>query len=361
MHDLHIDPDITVARTLPSAAYHDPAVFTALRDRLFARSWQVIGDGDLVRTPQQVHPFSFMDGFIDEPLVLTRDADDRLHCMSNVCTHRGTIVIPEPCKSAHIRCPYHGRRFGLDGRFQSMPEFEQAKNFPTEADNLPNVPFEQWGRWLFCSLDPAFTFDEVLGDMHKRIGWMPLEQFVPDPARSRDYLVRANWILYVENYLEGFHVPFVHAGLNTVIDYGAYETELHRFSNLQLGIARSGVEVLDLPRASPDFGKRVAAYYCWLLPNMMFNFYPWGLSMNIVRPLGIALTKVSFVTYVWKPELLDRGAGAGLDRVEREDEAIVESVQRGMQSRLYDRGRYSPTREQGVHQFHRLLCEFMTE
>jgi choline monooxygenase len=149
--------------------------------------------------------------------------------------------------------------------------------------------------------------------------------------------------------------------LNAVIDYGAYETELHRYGNLQLGIGRGGTEAFDLPRESPDFGKRVAAYYFWLLPNLMFNFYPWGLSINIVRPLGIALTKVSFITYVWKPDLLDRGAGAGLDRVEREDEAVVESVQRGMQSRLYDRGRYSPTREQGVHQFHRLLCEFAAD
>ena len=94
---------------------------------------------------------------------------------------------------------------------------------------------------------------------------------------------------------------------------------------------------------------------------MMFNFYPWGLSINIVRPLQVNLTKVSFITYVWRPERLDRGAGAMLDRVEREDEAVVECVQRGMQSRLYERGRYSPTREQGVHQFHRLLAEFLND
>jgi choline monooxygenase len=294
-------------------------------------------------------------------LIVTRDADDRVHCLSNVCTHRGTIVAPEPCKAALLRCPYHGRRFGLDGRFQHMPEFEQAKDFPTQADNLPRLPLEQWGRWLFCALDSAFTFDDLMRDMRERIGWMPLEQFVHDPVRSRDYLVRANWILYVENYLEGFHVPFVHAGLNAVFDYGAYETELHRYGNLQLGIGRGGTESFDLPRSSPDFGKRVAAYYFWLLPNLMFNFYPWGLSINIVRPLGISLTKVSFITYVWKPDLLERGAGAGLDRVEREDEAVVESVQRGMQSRLYHRGRYSPTREQGVHQFHRLLCKFAAD
>lgn len=356
-----IDPDITVARTLPARFYSDPAVFASLRERLFARSWQLAADLEAVRVPQQIHPFAFMEQFIDEPLALTRDSEDQLHCLSNVCTHRGTIVVPEPCKSAHLRCPYHGRRFGLDGCFQHMPEFEKAKNFPTEADNLPRVPFAQWGKWIFASLDPAFAFDELIGDMQQRIGWMPLNEFVHDPSRDREYLVRANWALYVENYLEGFHIPFVHSGLNAVIDYGAYTTELHRYGNLQLGVAKGGEDVFDLPRSSPDHGKNIAAYYFWLTPNMMFNFYPWGLSVNIVRPLQIALTKVSFITYVWEAEKLDRGAGAGLDRVEREDEAVVESVQRGMQSRLYERGRYSPSREQGVHQFHRLLAQFAAE
>jgi choline monooxygenase len=87
------------------------------------------------------------------------------------------------------------------------------------------------------------------------------------------------------------------------------------------------------------------------------NFYPWGLSINVVRPLAVDSTRISFLTYVWKPELLERGAGSGLDQVEREDEAVVEAVQRGVRSRSYDRGRYSPAREQGVHHFHRLLAE----
>jgi choline monooxygenase len=79
------------------------------------------------------------------------------------------------------------------------------------------------------------------------------------------------------------------------------------------------------------------------------------MSVNVVRPLSLDRTRVSFLAYVWDSTRLDRGAGAGLDRVEREDEAVVESVQRGVRSRLYHRGRYSPKREQGVHHFHRLL------
>jgi choline monooxygenase len=95
----------------------------------------------------------------------------------------------------------------------------------------------------------------------------------------------------------------------------------------------------------------------WLFPNTMLTFYPWGLSANVVVPLAPDRTRVSYQTWVWDRSRLNSGAGAGLDRVEREDEAIVEEVQKGIRSRLYQRGRYSPRWETGVHQFHTLLQE----
>ncbi len=151
----------------------------------------------------------------------------------------------------------------------------------------------------------------------------------------------------------------MHAGLADALDYSAYRTDLFAWSSLQVGIARDGDDVFELPPGSPDRDQRVAAYYFWLFPNLMLNVYPWGISVNIVSPLDVDQTRVTFLSYVWDASRLDRGAGAGLDRVEREDEAVVESVQKGVRSRLYDRGRYSPSREQGVHHFHRLLARAM--
>ncbi|MBX3376932.1 MAG: aromatic ring-hydroxylating dioxygenase subunit alpha [Phycisphaeraceae bacterium] len=352
--DIH--PDIREASTLPAWAYADPGVYAAARERIFARSWQFIGDTDSIKVPGQVHPVTFLPGCIDEPLLLTRDHADTPHCLSNVCTHRGTLLCNGPGHEKNLVCRYHGRRFDLDGTFRYMPEFEQAKGFPSPADNLPRIQFHTWGKFIFAALDPAFPIADLLDPMAARLAWLPLHEFTFDASRSRDYLVHANWALYCDNYLEGFHIPFVHAGLNAAIDYGSYTTELYARSNLQLGIAKDGEEAFDFPPESPDRGRRIAAYYYWLFPNLMFNFYPWGLSINIVQPLAVDRTRVSFLSYVWRPEKLDRGAGAGLDRVEREDEAVVEAVQRGVRSRLYERGRYSPTREQGVHHFHRLLA-----
>ena len=198
-----------------------------------------------------------------------------------------------------------------------------------------------------------------IGDMRSRLAWLPLAGFAPDPSRSRDYEFDAHWALYVENYLEGLHIPFVHPGLTRTLDLEGYRYELYRYATLQLATAGSDEPAFDLPVESPEHGQRIAAYYFWVFPNLMLNFYPWGLSLNVVVPLGPARTRVLFRSFVRDPSLLGGGAGGDLARVELEDEAVVQTVQRGLRSRLYVRGRYAPTREQGVHHFHRLLCEFM--
>jgi choline monooxygenase len=291
-----------------------------------------------------------------------------LRLLSNVCTHRGNILVSEPCQTNHLRCRYHGRVFGLDGKMQSMPEFKEVQDFPTAADDLKSLPLFQWGKWLFTNLDqsnparPApdnVSADPFFADMIKRLDWLPLQDYVFQPALSRDFTVRAHWALYCENYLEGFHIPFVHPALNGIIDFGNYTTELFRYSNLQLGLAKDGEDCFDLPPSSPDCGKNVAAYYFFVFPNLMFNFYPWGLSVNIVKPIGLAETKISFLTYIADRSKYNKGAGSGLEEVEAEDEEVVEAVQKGIRSRFYRHGRYSVTREQGTHHFHRIMAEWL--
>ena len=279
--------------------------------------------------------------------------------MSNVCTHRGNILCTEPAVLSGVRCRYHGRRFTLEGKMIAMPEFEGVHDFPTPRDDLKQVALGRLGPLMFAGLDPAFPFDSWIAPVRERLAFLPFDRLAFDPASSRAYDVQASWALYCDNYLEGFHIPYVHSSLATTLDYGEYAVELERFSVVQLGIARPGEPAFALPRAHPDHGRAVAAYYYWLFPTTMFNVYPWGVSVNMVTPLAVDRTRVSFLPFVWDATKRDSGAGAGLDRVEREDEAIVESVQRGVRSRLYDRGRYSPAREGGVHHFHRLLAEFL--
>jgi choline monooxygenase len=353
---LDVHPDLAQASTLPSRFYTDPAVHSEVVERIFARSWQFVGDTDPLRAPGSVVPKMLLEGSLNEPIVATRDMQDRLHVLSNVCTHRGYLVAEAPGNERFLRCRYHGRRFGLDGGFQSMPEFEGVCGFPSSADDLPKVPHGFWDKLLFAGVQPACSFDDWIGPVRERLGWLPVHEFTHRPERSREYLVQANWALYVDNYLEGFHIPFIHAGLNEVLDYENYRTETFAWGNLQLAEAKGAEDVFDLPVSSPDYGKRISAYYYWLFPNTMLNFYPWGLSVNVIAPLGPNRTRVSFVNYGWDDRKYGRGAGAALDRVEREDEVVVEGVQLGMRSRFYDRGRYSVKREGNVHHFHRLIA-----
>lgn len=359
MSVFNVDPDISKAKTLSTDFYTDPKYFDEAKGKIFSRSWQFAGDGSYLREPGQCQPFTLLENYLDEPLVLTTDKENNIHCLSNVCTHRGTVLVNESCKVANLRCRYHGRIFGLDGLFRSMPEFKEVKNFPSPEDNLAQLPLYQWGDFLFTSLDQNCRPAPYFNDMIERLTWLPLSDFVFKPNLSKSYIVNAHWALYCENYLEGFHIPFVHAGLNAVIDFGDYTTEIFKYSNLQLGIAKDADDIFELPQNSSDYGKKVAAYYFWVFPNMMFNFYPWGLSVNLIQPLTIQQCKVSFLTYIWKEDKFNTGAGSDLNTVEMEDEEVVEAVQHGIRSRFYKHGRYSVTREQGTHHFHRIICEFM--
>jgi choline monooxygenase len=328
-----IDPDIRKAKTLPSEFYTDERFFALSKEKIFARTWQFAGRvADLVTlTP--------IDLF-GEPLLLVRNAEG-VRCMSNVCTHRGKILVEEACDANLIRCGYHGRRFSLDGKFLSMPEFEGVEDFPSPADDLTAVAAGEAGGFAFVSLDPVADLSEfVSDDVMKPLGWGELKL-----TSTREYRVKAHWALYCENYLEGFHIPFVHKSLNEVVDYGTYSTDLFRYSSVQTGYDAAG---------------NIVGRYVFIFPNTMFNFYPWGVSVNVVRPVSASETVVEFLTYISNESLVGEGAGGDLHRVEMEDEAVVESVQKGIRSRYYSHGRYSPTREQGTHHFHRLIAEFLS-
>ena len=351
-----IDPDPARAGTLPGRFYRDPAAFEDLRD-VFARSWQWVGPLSGPGSEPRAEPLTLLPGFLDEPLVLTRDEAGAVRCLSNVCTHRANLVAAEagPCRA--LQCRYHGRRFDLAGRLLSMPGFEGVEDFPSERDHLPEVASGLLGDQRFVSLDPGHDFEALVAPVRERVGALPLEEFRHDPSRSRRFQVHAHFALYLDNYLEGFHIPYVHPDLARAVEFDSYSVETFPFASLQRALPKEGEPRFDGPLSAHDGGEAAAAYYFWLYPNTMLNFYPWGLSVNVVLPQALDRTQVLFESYVWRPELLDRGAGGALDKVEREDEEVVECVQRGVRSRLYGRGRYSARHEGGVHHFHRLLGE----
>ncbi|MDH5590013.1 MAG: Rieske (2Fe-2S) protein, partial [Gemmatimonadota bacterium] len=159
-HDPSVDPDIARARTIPSRVYFDEGIHALARERIFARSWIPVGDVARLKASGHVIPQIMLEGCLDEPVVLTRDEAGQAHCLSNVCTHRGTVVVEGEGHTQTLRCRYHGRRFGLDGCMKSMPEFDGVADFPSPEDDLPRLALHEWGPLFFSSIDPFCRFEE---------------------------------------------------------------------------------------------------------------------------------------------------------------------------------------------------------
>jgi len=352
-----IDERVQVAQTPPGTAYCDPAIFRSECERVFTRAWLAAPNGPVDK--EAVQPFVLLPGTMDEPLILARDESGVLRCLSNVCTHRGMELVCAAGSMKRLRCTYHGRRFGLDGSLESAPGFEGAENFPRDTDHLSRVDVVPWGPMSFVSLNPRVGFSEWVSPLTTWIDFLPLDELVHDSGATRRFKVASNWKLYLDNYLEGFHIPTVHKGLARTLDLAEYRVELLEGGSVQIGVGSGEGPVLPLGPDHPLAGQQVGALYFHLFPNTLLNVYPWGLSVNHVNPVGPMETEVIFERYVWRSDLLGQGAGGDLVQVEMEDEAVVEATQRGLRSRLYERGRYAPKHEAAVHHFHRWWAEKM--
>jgi choline monooxygenase len=356
-----INPIIEQAETLSSHFYSEEKNYQDGIDKIMAKSWQYVGDREqLLGMPENVFPITLLEKSVNEPLLLLTTAEGEISCMSNVCTHRGFQIVHHPAKMNRIVCGYHGRRFDLDGRVAHMPEFKEVENFPRPCDHLTSVSIERWKRFLFAGIDPQIDFSKLKNRLDERVGFLDIDSWRFAPEYTKTYNINANWALYCDNYLEGFHIPFVHSDLNNIIDYGEYTTACYDHMSVQIGFGKSGDEGFDIPEGHPDYGKVVVAYYYWLFPNFMLNFYPWGVQINIVKPISKDFCKVDFLYFIGDEDKWEKfGKDALAEKVEREDEFVVESVQKGMKSRFYDTGRYSATREKGVHHFHRLISDYL--
>ncbi len=355
---LDIAADIRDAHTPEGSFYSDPAWFKTQCDRVFTRTWHMWPHNMQPSGMGEYQPWNLLPRALDEPLLLTHDGE-QLRCISNVCTHRGKVLFERAGQASSLRCGYHGRRFDLDGSLIRAPGFELARDFSCAAQNLARVPLAGWRNLLFASLDPAHALEDLLAPLRARLDGLLPAQMSFCPQGSRTYDVGAHWALYCDNYLEGFHIPYVHPGLNAELNYEAYSTELFELGSLQVGVAKRGASTFKLRKSHPDSGRMVSAYYFWLFPCTMLNVYPWGLSINVVLPQGVSHTKVVYLRYLWDEAAEPSGAGGDLDQVEIEDEDVVESCARGVRARLYKRGRYAPDHERAVHHFHRLVGEFL--
>jgi choline monooxygenase len=344
---------LTEASTIPASWYVEARIAELEQQTVFSRTWQVMGRADQVEKPGQ-----FVTATVaGEPLVAVRGNDGLLRAFYNVCRHHAAAVVTEPCGQASIlHCPYHGWNYGLDGALKGMPEFDGVKNFERKDNGLIPVKVDTWEKFVFVNLDAeAAPLADFLGGLVKRVaplGLTKLHYFT-----SHSYEIHCNWKVFVDNYLDGgYHVPHLHKGLNSVLDYKQYTIENEDRYCLQ----SSPMVSSDADAATGTTRKGDRAWYFWLYPNFMLNCYEGYLDTNLVIPVDVDHCRVIFDFYFGDVSEASRAYNeqsvAVGNRVQDEDLGICEAVQRGLKSRAYGAGRLSARREAGEHLFHRLLA-----
>ncbi|HTZ98270.1 MAG TPA: aromatic ring-hydroxylating dioxygenase subunit alpha [Terriglobales bacterium] len=354
-----IDPDIAVASSLPASFYIDPELFPLERSRIFARSWQVVGHGHQVRTPGDF----FTCELLGEPLLLVRGTNGELRGFYNVCRHRAGPPA-EGCGNRKLfRCGYHGWTYGLDGALINAPEFEGVQDFHPEEFSLTRVRTEEWSNLIFVNLDlNPVPVMQSLGELPRqadRFGFSSMKLF-----ERRTYDMKCNWKTYVDNYLEGYHLPSVHPGLNRELDYNAYTVEIYSGHVRQFSPIRGAQPGDPTPRRYQEAREDLTTDYLWIFPNWMLNCYPDNVSLNIILPLEVERTLAIFEWYLPEDQLRSQAAHDSVrfsDEIQIEDVKICETVQKNLHSSSYNRGRYSVKQERGVHAFHRMYAEAMKE
>jgi choline monooxygenase len=374
-----IEAAIERACTLPAQLYTDPSIFEA-EQKIFSRTWQVVGHASQVAQPGDY----FTTELIGEPLLIVRGADGRLRGFYNVCRHRAGPP-SEGCGSRKLfRCGYHGWTYGLDGSLISATEMEGVEGFSPE--NFALVPFrtEEWFNLVFVNLDPqAPPLVESLGELPEQAEKFPFTSMKLFERRTYD--MKCNWKTYIDNYLEGYHLPSVHPGLNRELDYNAYVVEPHVRTMDDAGVpSESGQQRRDqkrfsgyvrqfspvrgaqpgdaMPRRYQEACEDLTTDYFWIFPNWMLNCYPDNVSLNIVLPVEPERTVAIFEWYLPEKDHAAPAAKASVefsDQIQIEDIAICEAVQKNLRSRSYSRGRFSVKQEKGVHAFHRMYGEMM--
>jgi len=344
---------LTEASTIPAAWYTDPRIAERERLQVFSKTWQLIAHAAQIEKPGQ-----FVTATVaGEPIVVVRGNDGMLRAFFNVCRHHAAAVVTEPCGQASIlHCPYHGWNYGLDGSLKGMPEFDGVKNFDRAQNGLVPVRVETWEELVFVNLDSgAEPLPRYFGGLVKRAAPLGISKLHFFERRSYD--IACNWKVFVDNYLDGgYHVPHLHKGLSSVLDYKQYTIENEDRYCLQ----SSPMVASDEDASTGNTRKGDRAWYFWQYPNFMFNCYQGYMDTNYVIPVDADHCRVTFDFYfddisaarlAYNTESVNVG-----NRVQDEDLGICEAVQRGLKSRAYGAGRLSVRREAGEQLFHRLLA-----
>lgn len=335
------------AETIPSSWYTSDVMLEFEKEAVFSSFWQLATHED--QLPNQGDMYTLQ--VADNPLLVVRDKEQKLNAFYNVCKHRGGPVAVKKGTTSVLQCRYHGWTYLLDGSLRGVPQFNKVDLFDKKDYGLEPVKLQSWEGLIFLSLKKSIAdISDFLDGIRSRISPIDLSEF--EFVKEQSYIIDCNWKVYVDNYLEGYHLPIVHPELSNLLDYREYTTDTFDWYSLQHSPFKTGENLYEAENGE--------AYYYFIFPNIMLNILPDRLQTNIVRPIDTDKTEVLFSYYYKNPhsEKMKRIIKEDIDyshRIQLEDIEICELVQKGLRSRAYNKGRFSVERENGVYHFQALL------
>ncbi|MEZ5926743.1 MAG: aromatic ring-hydroxylating dioxygenase subunit alpha [Hyphomicrobiaceae bacterium] len=329
-------------KTLHAAGYHAPDAYTVERQMIFAREWLLLGHARELQSPGDY----LAEAIAGWPVLVIRDKAGALKGFHNVCRHRAGPLVEDGCgHTAALRCRYHGWLYDTDGRLARRPDFSAgADAFDGRELALKPIAVAEWRGFVFVNLDvDAGPLTDGLGDLVTTTRDFPIERY--SFYRRQTYDLSVNWKTYVDNYLEGYHIPLMHKGLARDLDMASYRVE--------------NADRVSIHRSSMRSEAAYQGLFLWRWPNNTIGVYGGGFNICRILPEGVRRTRLTFDFY------FDPQAGLDADAKERaasttcgiveEDFPMCEVVQRNLEAGSYDCGPLSPKHEQGVAYFHDLV------
>ena len=355
--------DLDRGFSLPASWYTDPAILDLERERIFLHSWQYVGR--VARVAEVGDYFTGLAG--DLPVVVVR-GEDGLRAFVNVCRHRRHEVMSGAGNKKALQCPYHAWTYGLDGRLRAAPRAEREEGFDKEDFPLLSVQVDTWGPWVFVNPDlEAGPLVSILGELPRIIAQSGLDLTQLQFRQRKEWTGNANWKVMIENYLECYHCLIQHPGFSAVIDVDPdmYSLQPYEWFCSQVGPVRSAVLAGKSKKIAYDArGAVTQAQYHFVWPNFTININPGhpNLSVDVWIPDGPGRTRGFSEHYFGAdvPEDFVRELIAFDEQVGAEDDALTDSVQRGLRAGLPAQGRFLVESEQLVVHFQRLVLSALS-
>ncbi len=350
--------------TLPAGWYSDPGVWAVEKERIFRRTWQYAGHLGELERPGDF--FTCLAGHV--PVVVTRDESGELRAFVNVCRHRGHLVAEGAGHRGSLQCRYHAWTYGLDGALRAAPRSDREPGFDRSQLSLLPVQVDVWGPFVFVNADlPAPPLADFLGDLPAVVRRSGLELDSLAFRMRSEFEIAANWKVVVENFLECYHCPVAHPSFSDLIDVDpdAYRLEAGRWSSSQIAPVRPrALEHPDEVAYDPR-GEVVESQFHYLWPTFTLNVVPGppNATVFVIAPAGPDRTRTRS-DYFFPPDVDEervREIAAFGNAVGQEDNALVESVQLGLDSGLVPQGRLLVSSEHLIQHFQGLVHSALSD